>query len=180
MESHHERLWRKGSNVLKPRWVPILLLGASLIVLAAVAWVVRLDRPPTSPGRETLPEATAQIRGRTFYLDVAASSSAREIGLSNTDTLPEDRGMLFLYDQPDYYQFWMKGMTFPIDIVFIRESTVVFIASSVPPPIGDSELPRYGPDEPVDKVLEINAGLCDKYGIQAGDAVEIAFLNPKH
>ena len=83
--------------------------------------------------------------------------------------------MLFLYDTPDYYQFWMKGMAFPLDIIFIRDSTIVTIARNVPPPIGDSELPRYGPDEPADKVLEINAGLCDKYGIQEGDTVDITF-----
>ncbi len=165
--------------MLKPRWVPILLLGASLIVLAAVAWMVWLDRPPTSPGPEAPPEATAQIRGRTFYLNVAASPSAREIGLSNTDSLPEDRGMLFLYDTPDYYQFWMKGMAFPLDIVFIRESTVVFIARNAPTPTGVNQLPRYVPDEPADTVLEINAGLCDKYGIREGDTVEITFPAPR-
>lgn len=160
---------------MKSRLVPKLLLGAALIVLAGVVWKVQLDRPSTSTGLKAYPQATAQIRGRTFYLDVAASPSAREIGLSHTDSLPEDRGMLFLYDTPDYYTFWMKGMAFPLDILFIRGSTIVTIARNVPPPSGSGDLPRYAPEEPVDKVLEINAGLCDKYGIHEGDAVEIAF-----
>lgn len=86
--------------------------------------------------------------------------------------------MLFLYGKPDSYHFWMKGMAFPLDIVFIRDSTIVSIARNVPPPNGDGDLPRYASDEPADKVLEINAGLCDKYGIQEGDRVEIAFSAP--
>ncbi len=35
--------------------------------------------------------------------------------------------MLFLFDKPDYYPFWMKGMKFPLDILFIRGSTIVSI-----------------------------------------------------
>lgn len=160
--------------MLKPRLVLTLILCASVIALAAAAWMEWLDRNPDSPGRETHSEAVARIRGKTFYLDVAASPTAREIGLAQTDSLPEDRGMLFLYDTPGYYQFWMKGMAFPLDIVFIRYSTIVTIARNVQPPTRDGSLPRYVPDEPADMVLEVNAGLCDRYGIQEGDTVEIS------
>jgi uncharacterized membrane protein (UPF0127 family) len=157
------------------RLILIMLLGAALLVLAAAAWKVQPGVIPASSKTNRPPQATAHIRGRTFSLDVATTPSAREIGLSQTDSLPEDRGMLFLYDTPDYYTFWMKGMKFPLDILFIRDSTIVTIARNVPPPSGTGDLPLYAPNEPANKVLEINAGLCDKYGIREGDTVEITF-----
>ncbi len=161
------------------RLILILLLSAALLVLAAAAWKVRPSSAPASSIPNTHPQTTAHIRGRTFSLEVAATPSSREIGLSETDSLPVDRGMLFLYDTPDYYQFWMKGMKFPLDILFIRDSTIVTIARNVPPPSDTGDLPLYAPDEPANKVLEINAGLCDKYGIREGDTVEITSSTPR-
>ncbi|CCF85758.1 DUF192 domain-containing protein [Nitrolancea hollandica] len=161
------------------RLILILLLGAAFLVLAAAAWKVQSGSIPASSKPNTLPQATVHIRGKKFSLDVATTPSAREIGLSQTDSLPVDRGMLFLYDTPDYYQFWMKGMKFSLDILFIRDSTIITIARNVPPPSGNAELPRYAPDEPANKVLEINAGLCNKYGIREGDTVEIIYSTPR-
>lgn len=163
----------------KRRLILILLLGAAILVLAAAVWKVQSGDAPASPKRDDPPQATAHIRGRTFSLDVAVSPSAHEIGLSQTDSLPVDRGMLFLYDTPGFYQFWMKGMKFPLDILFIRDSTIVTIARNVPPPSGNGDLPLYAPDKPANKVLEINAGLCDKYGIREGDTVEIGYSTPR-
>ena len=41
-------------------------------------------------------------------------------GLSERQSLAEDKGMLFLFEKPDHYAFWMKGMEFPLDIIFIN------------------------------------------------------------
>jgi uncharacterized membrane protein (UPF0127 family) len=161
--------------VLKRPLAPILILGMTAGVLVAVLWMTRPTGSPGPYGQGEPTSATVQVRGTTFHVDVVASPEALAIGLSHTASLPADRGMLFLFDKPDYYQFWMKGMTFPLDIIFVRNSTIVPIARNVPVPSGDGELPRYAPDEPIDKVLEINAGLSDQYGIQSGDAVEIIF-----
>jgi uncharacterized membrane protein (UPF0127 family) len=161
--------------VLKRPLAPILILGMTAGVLVAVLWMTRPTGSPGPYGQGEPTSATVQVRGTTFHVDVVASPEALAIGLSHTASLPADHGMLFLFDKPDYYQFWMKGMTFPLDIIFVRNSTIVSIAHNVLVPSDDGELPRYAPDEPIDKVLEINAGLSDQYGIQSGDAVEIIF-----
>ena len=140
--------------------IPIIPTAA-----AGLAWTGLVDAPG----------ATAQIHGKVFKLDIAASPRAREIGLSQTDSLPEDRGMLFLFDKPDYYPFWMKGMKFPLDILFIRDSTIVSIKRNLQPPTSEGNPPSYAPEQPADRVLEINAGLCDKYNINVGDVVRITF-----
>lgn len=86
--------------------------------------------------------------------------------------MSDDRGMLFPYRERNHYSFWMKDMQFPLDIVWIDDKTIIEIHKNVPIPVGES-LPFYRPQEPVDKVLELNAGTTDKYGIQVGDAIKI-------
>ena len=64
----------------------------------------------------------------------------------------------------------MKDMNFPLDIIFIDDATVVNLFENVKPgkdtPIG--LLPKYAPSVPVDKVLEVNAGVAKKLNIKKG------------
>ena len=86
--------------------------------------------------------------------------------------MDEKNGMYFIFDKPDYHSFWMKDMRFPIDIIFINDGKIVTIYKNVPIPTSETQLPPiYRPTNPVDHVLEINAGLADKYSFQVGDSV---------
>ena len=82
--------------------------------------------------------------------------------------------MLFVFPEPRQPSFWMKGMEFSLDLVWIREDTVVQIDASVPPPppnTPDDQLPRYHPTEPITHVLELTAGSAAHYGISVGDHI---------
>lgn len=116
--------------------------------------------------------STITIDSQSFKVTVASSQQDREIGLSKTNSLAQDQGMIFLFDKPDYYSFWMKNMKFPIDIIYINKDTVVTIKNNAPAPKNSSEsLIIYTPTEPADKVLEINAGLAEKFKFKNGDKV---------
>lgn len=116
------------------------------------------------------PKAT--INNNVFQLIVTNTPKEMEIGLSETSSLPQDKGMLFLFKAPGYHAFWMKNMKIPIDIIFINKDKIVTIFSKVNPPSNSNESPIiYRPDEPSDIVLEINSGLSDKYGFKKGDKV---------
>jgi uncharacterized membrane protein (UPF0127 family) len=71
------------------------------------------------------------------------------------------------------YPFWMKDMKFPIDIIWISGKTIAGFAESVNPEPEKTifSLTSYSPPQPVDTVLEINAGLVKQYGFQIGDQV---------
>ncbi len=117
---------------------------------------------------------TVTIKNTTFTVDVAVTAKEKEIGLGFRDSLEPDRGMLFVYDHKERYPFWMRNMRFSIDIIWIDDRTIVDITKNVP--VSDKpvqELPLYHPNVPVDKVLEINAGLSDTYGLSIGDTVKI-------
>jgi uncharacterized protein len=114
----------------------------------------------------------AQINGHVFSLYLAKTSEEQELGLAKYKKIDMNQGMLFLFNKPDYYSFWMKDMRFPIDIIFISGNKVVDIFQKVPVSLNEN-LPVYTTKTKADKVLEINAGLAKKYNIEIGSKVKI-------
>lgn len=120
---------------------------------------------------------TVTINNHAFYLYVVRTPKDREIGLSKYNDIPQNFGMIFLFDKPDFYSFWMKGMKFPIDIIFIKDYRVVTVYKNVSPPKGQNEgLLRYEPKSRADRVLEINSGLSQRYNIKENDIIKISNL----
>jgi uncharacterized protein len=141
-----------------------LILGLAvvifLVILAAVAILGR--------SRDT----EVAVNDNKFKVEVAKSEKEKQIGLSDTKELADNQGMLFVFDKPDYYSFWMKGMEFPIDIIYINGDKVTTVIPNAPVPT-DGDLRVYQPKEKSDKVLEINAGLAKKYNIKEGSTIDI-------
>ena len=118
------------------------------------------------------------INNQNFKVTIAASQKEKEIGLSETKSISKDQGMLFIFNQPAYYSFWMKNMKFPIDIIYINNDTIVTIESNAQPPKDGQKNPViYTPTKPADKVLEIQAGLSEKYKFKNGDKVKYENLS---
>src|SRR4051812_35678814 len=70
-------------------------------------------------------KATATFGSQKVSLDVANTPKSRELGLSGRNSLADNKGMLFLFDEPGLPSFWMKGMKFPIDILFLNNNKIV-------------------------------------------------------
>lgn len=121
-------------------------------------------------------KATATFGSQKVTLEVADSEKAREKGLSERASLADNRGMLFLFDEPGIPAFWMKGMKFPIDIIFLNNKKIVTIYKNVQPPKTTSEIPTnyYQPTYPSDKVIELKAGAADKYNLHTGDTINLS------
>jgi len=120
------------------------------------------------------PTSTLIVNGNTFKVEIARTFAEQQLGLSGRNSLPQDQGMLFLFPKPDYYAFWMRNMKFSLDIIYINGDKVVTVIDSIQPPsTGVTNPPTVQPDQPSDKVLEINAGFSRKYNIKKGDTVKI-------
>lgn len=103
---------------------------------------------------------------------IASTPNDKKTGLSKNDSLALDQGMLFIFDKSDIYPFWMKGMKFAIDIIWLDQNKkVVDIAKNVSPEPGknDVQLKQYKPATAAKYVLEVNAGLGDLNNVQVGD-----------
>lgn len=115
----------------------------------------------------------AIINGHPIRLELALTSSEKERGLGYRDTLATDSGMLFVYQNKDRYGFWMKGMRFPLDFIWIDGNRVVELSEHIPAPKTDTSRPvEVSPRVPVDKVLEVNAGVIQKLGVRVGDIIQ--------
>ncbi|MFH1832619.1 MAG: DUF192 domain-containing protein [Candidatus Levyibacteriota bacterium] len=122
-------------------------------------------------------KTTVTIDKQIFVVTVAKSDLDKEKGLSVKNSIAQNEGMLFPFTKEDYYAFWMKDMKFSIDIIFINKNRIITIYQSVPAPKSPSEsLTLYKPEKPADMVLEINAGLSQKYNFKKGDEVKIENL----
>lgn len=150
-----------------------------LLFLAVFIGVVFMQfRSQTENRRNTIGANTstvkAAINDHTFTVEIAKSSDEQQLGLSGRESLAPDHGMLFLFEKPGTYSFWMKNMNFPIDIIFIKEDKVVSVIHNATP-AGENQNPQlYSPEGPIDTALEINAGLAEKYKIKKGDTVKLA------
>ncbi len=109
------------------------------------------------------------LGGKSFFVEIASTNESKVKGLSFHKPLLEDEGMIFVFDTPDTYGFWMKDMTFPIDIIWIDENLrIVHIEKSLSP----STYPHiFYPESPVRYVLEITSGQSDELKIKIGDTV---------
>lgn len=118
------------------------------------------------------------VKGLNIHAKVASTANQRKSGLSKIESIPFDEGMLFVFEQKGRYDFWMKDMKFPIDIIWMDENKkIVNISLDVKPqPMKpDKELTLYNSKYDVLYVLEINAGLTVANNLQVGDTVNFSF-----
>jgi uncharacterized membrane protein (UPF0127 family) len=114
----------------------------------------------------------AEIGRETYLLEVADTWKKRQQGLSNRESLGRDTGMVFVFDQPANYSFWMHQMLFPLDFIYIKEDKVVALKEKVPPPTDTKGVPRaLSVKEPADKIIELYAGEIKNNGIKIGDLI---------
>lgn len=113
-------------------------------------------------------EGRVEIRGRTIPVEIADSADEQEKGLGERDGLAFGTGMYFPYAKPRFVAFWMKGMRFAIDIVYLRDGRIVEIHPQVPFEPGGNG-PTIRSRSLVDGVLEVPAGHAAAFGWQVGD-----------
>ena len=115
-----------------------------------------------------------------IQVEIAKTDVERREGLSKKESLGDEEGMLFVFPQMNIQPpFWMKDMSFPIDIIWIDDGKVVQIDEDIPAPEAnapDEELTLYTVNQPIDYVLEVKAGFVEKNNIEKGDSVELSLV----
>lgn len=112
------------------------------------------------------------VNGISLIADVAETGEQRRKGLSIKDQLNENESMLFVFSKPGEHSFWMKGMKFPIDIIWLdSDRKVIHVERELEPCITDA-CPQYMPGEDALYVLETAAGFADMNGLREGTLVD--------
>ena len=109
----------------------------------------------------------------TLQIEVANDDPTRERGLMFRKSMPQDHGMLFIFPDEAPRSFWMKNTYLPLDLVFISSKhQVVGVVHQAEPM---TTTPRYVP-APAQYVLEINAGLAKRFGVDTDTSVTFVGL----
>lgn len=119
-------------------------------------------------------ETYIRVGNTSLKVERVQTPTAIEQGLSDRDEIGSD-GMLFVLPAKTIPAFWMKGMHFPLDFVWIDEGKVVDITEHVSNPsanVQNKNLPLYRPKQAVTHVLELPDGAVDRYNLKVGDAVQ--------
>ena len=118
-------------------------------------------------------EAQWCFEGREcILLEVANEDEEKVIGLMMREKIPKGTGMIFVFSPPRIVHFWMHKTLIPLDMIFFANHSIVSIETNVQTCFFDP-CSRYGPDKPVNGVIELAAGEVKRLQIKVGDMVEI-------
>jgi uncharacterized membrane protein (UPF0127 family) len=148
-----------------------VLAGVGLaLVTASGAPTVAQYAGPVGRAEAVFPDQTV------VSLEVARTEPERNRGLMHRPSMPERAGMIFVFDRPGVYPFWMKDTLIPLDMFWTDTSgKVVWIAESVPPCRADP-CPHYPPKAVASYVIETNAGFAKRHGVKVGDVITLRKL----
>ncbi len=105
-------------------------------------------------------------------VEVADSADEREVGLMNRESLPEDAGMIFLFDDDSSGGFWMKDTLIPLSIAFADADGVILnILDMEPCETDPCEI--YDPGVTYRSALEVNQGAFSRWGVEEGDRLTL-------
>ncbi|CAN5503142.1 hypothetical protein BH18THE1_BH18THE1_07660 [soil metagenome] len=114
------------------------------------------------------------INGFKVLLAMASNDELRIKGLSGSEKLNENEGMLFLFDKPSKQGFWMNEMKYPIDIIWLdSNSSVVHIEKNLEPCKIFLACPVYNPQVDSLYVIELSAGFVDRHSIKNGTIIDL-------
>ena len=113
------------------------------------------------------------IAGQNVKVDLAITVDEQTRGLSGRQNMSDNTGMLFVFNKPEKYLFWMKDMNFPLDIIWIGEDMkVVYIKENALPELYPE---TYRPTAPSKYVLEVPSGFSTKNNLKVGDSVSFTY-----
>lgn len=141
-----------------------------------------LARPAAGPPPQVLPiearwcpAGRSPAKGGCVALEVPRTWRQYSYGLQLRPPLPRGRGMWFAYRPAQVARFWMHRTPHPLDLIFVSANRVVAIEAAAAP-CARLPCPSYGPNQPVDGVLELGAGEAARLGLRPGSPLTVELL----
>jgi len=144
-----------------------LILIIILLILTGIYLITNIDR-----GKKDIKQIC--FEDNCFDVITASTNYEKEKGLMDYESLEDNKGMLFLFEKEDKQSFWMKNMSFPIDIIWIDKNLeIVGFVENAQPCIEECKI--YYSEESSLYVLEINAGKIEEFGISSENKVTLNY-----
>jgi uncharacterized membrane protein (UPF0127 family) len=106
-----------------------------------------------------------KVCGKTLELEEARTPAERQVGLMHRESVPQGKGMLFIFDYAEPMSFWMKNVPFDIDIAFFDSQGKLLnthTMSGTSPLIKDMALPLYKSEGAALYAVEVAPGFYSK------------------
>ena len=143
------------------------MMKATVCLRAAALFALVTALPACARG------PSVELKGLRFSIEIAENDATREHGLMDRESMPQDHGMLFVFQDDAPRAFWMKNCKFPQDMLFFdADRRLVSVQHDVPACTADP-CPPYSSGAPARYVLELNAGQARKLGLVPGDEMQI-------
>lgn len=168
------------------RHISVLLLSVALAAFSckqeSAADKVSLPKAETTTDNSVKPaetpepvfqqEGVLEFRspegGKTLLrlaIELASDEKERQQGLMWRKNMEEKQGMLFVFEQEEPQSFWMHNTYMPLDMIYVNARfEIVTILKNVPV-LNDTPRPS---GKPAMYVIEVKAGVSDKYGLKEG------------
>ncbi len=136
------------------RWIFVLIFVGTLLL----------------PGEKRFTKISLP-NGKIITAELAVTDEERARGLMFRKEIPDDFGMLFIFEREERHGFWMKNTLIPLDMLWLDgKKRIVHIEENVPP-CNVEPCEVYYPLKPGLYVLELNAGKARKEGLRVGDVL---------
>lgn len=110
------------------------------------------------------------IAEQNYIFEIVNSPASRILGLSGRQEIGSD-GLLFVFDNKDIHNIWMKEMTFNLDLIWVADGKVVDLTYGLlapPENVRLEQLPVYSPSVPANILIEVEEGFIEKNRIKIG------------
>ena len=142
-----------------------LLASVAVLAVAAACGGGKADE-------ETTVVIDTGERRMRVAVEVADTADERARGLMERESLPDDAGMLFTYEDETSGGFWMKNTRIPLSIAFYGEDGEILRLLDMEPCRADP-CPVYEPGVPYRGALEVNQGAFERWDVEEGDVIEV-------
>ncbi|WBU88484.1 DUF192 domain-containing protein [Cellulophaga omnivescoria] len=136
--------------------------------------VIKTPEPAfTKEGTLTIIKSTDNSKALLLDIEIAETDYETQTGLMQRTSMKENQGMLFIFPDSRIHSFYMKNTKIALDIIYIDENLHIASFQENAKPLDETGLSSK---VPVMYVLEINAGLSEKYMLEVGDKIDFTRL----
>ena len=132
----------------------------ALLVLSLALWAA---------GCSAGGEARLRIGDHQLTVEVADTPGEQALGLMNRESLPTDRGMIFVFEEPKKASFWMRNTSIPLDLAFLDSEGVIL---EILPLVPFEETPVQSQSTKVAYAIETNRDWFASRGLKPGAKVQ--------
>lgn len=153
----------------------LTIITAILIAVLSIVYIHKISKAevPENPESQYV---ELEINGEEYRLEVADTNAKRMRGLMNVGNLPENTGMLFVFDIEGIHPFWMKNTLIPLDIIWLNSAgDVVYLKENAEPckNLVGAVCSSIVPNKMAKYVIELNSGDVSKLGLEVGDKIAV-------